>query len=120
MSPSDVVKERNVRDEDARTYNVVKAGAGLGECSPDDFERPLGLLISSGRHAAIGIPTDGACNENLITHSDCARITEDRLPGRSRRDQLPPTHRLTNSFSQSIRSRCAFRFGCWTSGKAGN
>ena len=84
MGSRNVVEEGDVNDEDARAYDMFEAGASLSECLPDDFERPLGLRISSGGHAAIAIPADGACNENLITHSDCSRITEDRLPGRAR------------------------------------
>jgi hypothetical protein len=63
---------------------MFETRARLGECLADDFERPLGLRISSGRHAAIGIPADGARNEDLITHSDGSRIAKDRLPGSAR------------------------------------
>lgn len=84
MRSRNVVEKRDVNDEDARAYDMFEAGARLGECLADDFERPLGLRISSGRNAAIGIPADGACNENLITHSDGSRITKGRLPGRAR------------------------------------
>ena len=83
MCSRNVVKECDVSDEDPRSYDVFEAGAGFGERLPDDFERPPGLRINTGRHAAVGIPADGACNENLITHSDRSRITEDRLPGRA-------------------------------------
>jgi hypothetical protein len=86
MRSRNVVEERDVSDEDACTYNVIEASASLGEGLPDDLERSLGLLIGTGRHAAIRIPTDGACNEDLISDSDSARIAEDRLPWGARRD----------------------------------